>query len=342
MSYLSRKNLYQELEKIRKRPLISYVTSIRPGCSGQMGLEVLPILIKQLNQLDSSSESVDFLIISNGGDPIVSWRIISLLREKFKYVSILIPYTAYSAATLLALGADEIIMHPFGNLGPLDPQLGFVDSHGNQRMISYEDITKYIEFIKDTGITDQDLLQKSFEKLTLEIPPTTLGFAKRSSQLGLTMGEKLLATHMKDENKRKVITETLNTKFYHHGYPLARNEAKEIGLPIAKSNKKVEDIIWKIYEDFMEEMEFNKYYNPQAMIMEKITSNNMPVPNTINFIKEKTKVACLESLQLNCYVEEELVATYMMLPDTTLNNNLIINQGNWIIEGGKSDEQSNS
>ncbi len=332
MSYTSRKKIYQELEKIRKRPIISYVTSIRPGCSAQMAQDVLPMIVKQINKIETSSDSIDLLILSNGGDPIVSWRIISLLREKFKHISVLIPYTAYSAATLLALGADEIIMHPFGNLGPLDPQLSFIDNQGKQKTISYEDITKYIEFVKDIGVTDQDLIQKSFENLTGEIPPTLIGFAKRSSQLGLTMGQKLLATHMDDENKTKVISETLNTKFYHHGYPLARKEAKEIGLPISKSNKKIEELMWEIYEDFTNEMEFNKLFNPQSIIMDKISSQPQPTPNVIKCIKEKIKLAALESSNLNCYIEEELTATYMMLPDTSLNSNIMMNQGNWIIE----------
>lgn len=331
MSYISRKELYKELEKIRKRPLITYVTSIRPGCSAQMAQDVLPLFIKQINSIENT-DAIDLLIISNGGDPIVSWRIISLLREKFKKVSVLIPYTAYSAATLLALGADEIIMHPFGNLGPLDPQLSFADENGKVKTISYEDITKYIEFVKDTGITDQELLQKSFEKLTSEIPPTLIGFAKRSSQLGLTMGQKLLATHMNDENKTKVISETLNTKFYHHGYPLARKEAKDIGLPIANSNKKIEELMWKIYEDFMDEMNFNTPYNPQAIIMGKISKKPQPQPAAINVVNEKNKLACLESIKINCYIEEELIATYVMAPDTSLNSNIMINQGNWIIE----------
>lgn len=331
MSYISRKKLYKELENIRKRPLITYVTSIRPGCSAQMAQDVLPLFIKQINSIEST-DAIDLMIISNGGDPIVSWRIVSLLREKFKKVSVLIPYTAYSAATLLALGADEIIMHPFGNLGPLDPQLSFADEKGKVKTISYEDIIKYIEFVKDTGITDQELLQKSFERLTSEIPPTLIGFAKRSSQLGLTMGQKLLATHMNDENKTKIISETLNTKFYHHGYPLARKEAKDIGLPIANSNKKIEELMWKIYEDFTEEMNFNTIYNPQSIIMEKISEKPQPQSTIINVVNEKNKLACLESNRINCYIEEELIATYSMSPDTSLNSNIMIKQGNWIVE----------
>ena len=116
MSYIDKKELYKKLEEKRKRPLLVYVTSIRPGCSAQMAQDVLPEFIKQINTIDKDVKEIDLLVLSNGGDPIVSWRIITLLREKFDKVSILIPYTAYSAATLLALGGDEIIMHPYGNL----------------------------------------------------------------------------------------------------------------------------------------------------------------------------------------------------------------------------------
>ena len=217
----------------------------------------------------------------------------------------------------------------------LEPKLRFIDNQEKKKTISYEDIAKYVEFVKDIGITDQELIQKSFEKLTAEIPPTLIGFGKRSSQLGLTMGQKLLATHMNDENKTKVISETLNTKFYHHGYPLARTEAKDIGLAIAEPNEKIENLMWNIYEDFMEELQFNNIFNPESMIMEKISNKPQPTPNVINSIKEKIKLACVESSNANCYIEEELVATYMMLPDTSLNTNIMVNPGNWIIEEGR-------
>ena len=36
MSYVTRKALFEQIENLRERPLISYVTSIRPNLSGQM------------------------------------------------------------------------------------------------------------------------------------------------------------------------------------------------------------------------------------------------------------------------------------------------------------------
>lgn len=334
MAYADRQKLYKELEKKRGKPLITYVTSIRNGCSAQMAQDALPEIIRQINTIDSKNKEVDLLVLSNGGDPIVSWRIISLLREKFDKISVLIPYTAYSAATLLALGADEIIIHPYGNLGPIDPQININTPQGI-KTVGYEDIIKYVEFIRDIGITDQELIQKSFEKLTTEISPTTIGFAKRSSQLGLTMGEKLLATHMNDENKTKVISETLNSKFYHHGYPLGRSEAKEIGLPIAESDSETEEIMWKICEDIMEDLEFSKTFDPEGLIQEKISHQPQPQPNKVNTISEDIKLAFIESLRLNCYINNKIIANYTMLPDASLNINIMVKNGSWSIEKGE-------
>jgi hypothetical protein len=43
------------------------------------GDAIIPI-IKQVIDISPDQKEVDFLIISNGGDPIVSQRIISILR----------------------------------------------------------------------------------------------------------------------------------------------------------------------------------------------------------------------------------------------------------------------
>ncbi len=335
MAYLDRLKLYKKLEKIRKRPLLVYVTSIRPGCSAQMAQDVLPEFIRQINCIGTSVKEIDLLVLSNGGDPIVSWRIITLLREKFNKISILIPYTAYSAATLLALGGDEIIMHPYGNLGPIDPQINITTPQG-QKTVGYEDIIKYIDFVKGIGITDQELIQKSFEKLSTEINPTVIGFAKRSSQLGLSMGEKLLATHMKDKNKTKIISETLNSKFYHHGYPLSRKEAKDIGLPIAINDPVIEEIIWQICEDIMEELEFNKFFDPDEMIKDKISKSSHLQIGIVNRVQEEIKLALLESINLNCYIKNEIIANYIIQNDASLNINMMVRNGSWVVEKGEN------
>lgn len=273
MSYNSRIELFRQFEEKRGRPLISYVTSIRPNLSGHMASDVIVHIIDQIRTISAEKKEIDFLIISNGGDPITALRIISILRERFSKISVILPYVAYSAATILALGADEIVMHPYSNLGPVDPQLTVSRTNDNGQIskieFSSEDIRNYIEFVKhDVGITDQAHLITAFNTLASEVSPLPIGSAKRSQQLSSTLSIKMLETHMEDKNKASTIAKALNSAYYHHGYAVGRTEAKEIGLNIVCPETDLEELMWSIWCDYSSEMQCGREFNPVTAIME--------------------------------------------------------------------------
>lgn len=281
ISYDERVNLYNQIEKIRGRPLICYVTSSRNNASANMASDVIPEFAKQILSIPTTNKKVDILIVSNGGDPTVSWRIISLLRERFNEVGVLLPYAAYSAATLLSLGADEILMHPFSNLGPVDPQLSYRKRNNEPINFGSEDLSHFIEFVrKDVGISDQEQLEKAFELICKDVGAIPIGVAKRGTNLALSMGEKLLSLHMKDKSKATAIAEALNKSFYNHGYPVGRSEAKSIGLSIIEPEPLLENLMWKIWENIETELECNKPFNPLEIIFnhQETASLLAPVP----------------------------------------------------------------
>ena len=269
MSYEQRIKLYQKIIEHRKKPLLTYVTSIRPFKSMNMDSDAIESIVTQIDAIPEEHNSIDFLIISNGGDPITSLRIISILRERFEQVSVLVPYVAYSAATVLALGANEIVMHPYSNLGPVDPQLTISKTSGDGiRTFSSEDIAHFVTFLKnDIGITDQEYLMNAFLKLSDSVDPVSIGFVKRSQQLTFFLSKKMLETHMSDENKIKEISKALNTSFYNHAYAVDRKEAESIGLPIAGSNPEIEKLLWSVWLDFADEMQCNKAFNLLSELM---------------------------------------------------------------------------
>ncbi len=272
MSYKSRKVLYKQISEERGNPIIAYVTSIRPGLSASMAADAISPIIKQIEAVPKEADEIDFIIISNGGDPITSMRIMSLLRERFKTVNVLLPYSAFSAATIFALGANKIIMHPYSNLGPVDPQLtvSHPDPNGRQSTLKFssEDVSNYITFIKeDVGITDQQHLVTAVQPLLKDLGAFAIGYAKRGQQLSLRLSEKMLNWHMTNHEQAKAIAQSLNSSFYHHGYPVSRTEAKEIGLPIEDPNKTVEQLLWLIWEDFKAEMKCDNAFNPQNEIL---------------------------------------------------------------------------
>ncbi len=261
--------LYAKLEQVRERPLLVYITSARPGCQSQISGDSVAELLLQLDALPADTKEVDFLIVSNGGDPTVAWRMVSLIRERVKKLSVMVPQAAYSAATLIALGADEIVMHPHGNLGPTDPQITTSprpnkDGSGASVAFGSEDLVAFHRFAREQiGLTDQAQTLAVFEKFCAEVGAVAVGVAARSSQLSVSMGEKLLQLHMGDDQKEKArsISNSLNRDYFHHGCPVSRSEAKVIGLPIAPDNKQVESIMWKIWLDVSEELRLREPFN---------------------------------------------------------------------------------
>jgi hypothetical protein len=272
MGYSERKQLYKTFEEKRQRPLITYVTSIRDNMTAQMSRDTIPLIIEQINKVPQDKKEIDFLIISNGGDPITALRIINILRERFDKISVIVPYVAYSAATILALGADEILMHPYSNLGPVDPQMSIlrpnVFGQREQVQFSSEDIRNYVEFIRsDVGITDQAQLITAFNSLATDVGPINIGSSKRNQQLSVSLSTKMLETHLKDKTKASSIAQALNISYYHHGYAVGRKEANEIGLNVKSPEKELEDIMWAIWLDFCDEMKCNQSFDPISEVM---------------------------------------------------------------------------
>jgi hypothetical protein len=275
MSIEDRWHLYSKIETIRSRPLISYVTSTRQNSGGQMANDSIPEFLDQLLTIPSDCKSVDLLLVSNGGDPTVAWRIISLLRERFTHVGVLIPQSAFSAATLLALGADEIVMHPCANLGPVDVQIQVERQRPNSTekevfRFGAEDLAGFLNFVRDNvGLSDQEHMKSAFEMFCKEVGAVPIGVATRGSQLSATMSAKLLKMHMKKDAegpKATTIAETLNSKFFHHGYPVGRKEAKDIELKVIEPSPDLEGAIWAIWKDLEADLECRKPFNPMAEV----------------------------------------------------------------------------
>ena len=277
MGLIERRTLYEKIESHRKRPLLAYVTSKRDGVDASMATDALPCLIDQLDSLPNNTTELDFLIVSFGGDPMVAWRIISLIRERgIDHVSVLIPQSAYSAATLLAIGANEIIMHPNGHLGPIDMQITTF-SEGTPRQFSTEDISAFLDFVRENlGITDQKHLRALFEVTCKEVGSIGVGFTARNSRLAMSMAERLLEMHKDDEDgvKNKALVKSLACQFHSHSYPVNRTEALEIGLDVKQDrDPALEQLMWELWLDIEAELKERQPFSP---ILELMSSAEAP------------------------------------------------------------------
>lgn len=233
----------------------------------------------------------DLFLCSNGGAGTVPWRLVSLFREFATSFNVLIPYRAYSAATLIALGADEIVMHPFGELGPIDPtvsnEFNPTDNSGRRLGISVEDVKAYVDFIKTTvGIHHEDELIRAVEALTAKVHPLALGTVERFLSQTRMVARKILRTHMKDADEHTIneIIEIMASKLYFHGHPINRKEAKEeLELEVTLDLQPgLESAMWDLYKEYDKEFDNQSVFSPQgdlaAIVVPPAQPGQSPTP----------------------------------------------------------------
>jgi Serine dehydrogenase proteinase len=278
----ARRAAIQALEAARGTSVIAYVTSTRPRLEIHMAMDVIPIVYEHLRLLPSerAGRKIDLLIHSNGGDGVVPWRLVTLIREYCDEFSVLVPNRAFSAATLTALGADSVIMHPMGMLGPTDPTVANEFNPPNERApgellgISVEDVSSYFALVKeDVGIRHEDELVQALGALSSRVHPLALGNVKRLTSQSRMLGEKLLRTRNRedlDEHDITGIIKKLTSELYYHGHPINRVEAREdLGLTFVEdASAEVADKMWAVFEAFDGDMELNEEFLPVQEAME--------------------------------------------------------------------------
>jgi len=129
------------IEAYTGRPVITYATDFLNSRNFQIpeaasGLQVTPADMEGLAEVVKGldGDALDLILHSPGGSPEAAESIVSVIRQKFTSVRVLIPVMAKSAATMIALSANEILLPQSAELGPIDPQFLLSDGRGGQRM----------------------------------------------------------------------------------------------------------------------------------------------------------------------------------------------------------------
>jgi len=274
---MNTKDLIKKIEEKRNSRVITYLTSDRKGpINARIAMDVIPVISNQLRKL-GKTDRIDLFLYSTGGDTMVPWRLVSMMREYCDKFSVLVSYKAHSAATMIALGADEILMSDLSELSPIDPSTANVFNPSdpknpqNKIPISVEDVMAYFDLAKNKfGIKNDEDLSKIFNKFVESNPqihPLALGNVNRTHNLIRILAKRLLRSHknpMKEEEIDKIV-DSLTEKLYSHQYLIGRKEAKEdIGIKsIYFADKELADLMTELYEEYKKEMQLDILWNPE-------------------------------------------------------------------------------
>ncbi len=273
MPYTERARLYQKIEALRGRPLVVYATSSRRNAAGQIDAEAVPQFAKQLLAIPKNQDHLDIFLASESGDALAAGRMISLLRERFKKIGVLLPYSTGEAATLFTLAADEIFMHPFAALAPITSSLSFEKRNFNRGLQEDEgrwdvaEVRHFFEFVKmEIGEAHERNVEQALKTICAEAGALPLGAALRRARSVLALSEKLLNRHLHDKSRVGMIAAAMNSAFSENCHALGRQEVQELGLPVIPSSEELEDLLWQIWQDVEEEMKCNKPFDALELI----------------------------------------------------------------------------
>lgn len=101
-------------------------------------------LVDNTVQSKKEDSHLHLILHTFGGDPYTAAKIVNILRHRFAKITVVVPYCAMSAGTLIALGADEIVLAETGQIGPLDMQVSHPETEKRISALDYTDSISYI------------------------------------------------------------------------------------------------------------------------------------------------------------------------------------------------------
>jgi hypothetical protein len=236
-------------------------------------------MYKLLSKIDRVPD-LDLFIYSTGGMTMASWGLMNLLREFAGSLSVLVPFRALSTATLIALGANEIVMSRLGQLSPVDPSVNTPFNPPAPQQpgtppqgflpVSVEDVRGFLDLARDEAqIKEESLIASVFSALAADVRPLALGNVHRAKEQIKLLTEKLLRLHIPDAEKERIapIIQTFTRKLFSHDYLIGRQEAKKIiGREVVDASLEVEKAMMDLYSTYADDLELNTIYNPEGSL----------------------------------------------------------------------------
>jgi len=230
-AFAFRKETMRRIEQLIERSLICYITKTSnvqgtPAFIDDSDLTGFSDLVQT-----TPGNAVDVVIVSNGGAPEATERIVHLLREKYETIRFIVPSNAFSAATLICFSGDEILMESQSSLGPIDPQVGGIPARAILRAFEALEVR-----LKEEGPRALTAYMPMLTKYDLHL----LEICKSAEDLSKELASNWLSRYMLkcDEKDKRVadIVDFFSKYDIHksHGRSIGRDRAIELGLRVSK------------------------------------------------------------------------------------------------------------
>jgi hypothetical protein len=240
----ARQSLIKGIEAKTGRQLISYVSGIGTHIDRDDTVWFADLLHNVQTNRD-----LDLLLHTPGGDIDAAEKLITLVHTTANKgaLRVIVPDFAKSAGTLMALGANKIVMSDTSELGPIDPQVVQDDGHGNRiphPVQSYLDA--YYDLVVKLRQNPNDVVSQI---MLNKLDPATVKEFEAVKNRAQKFAEEQLKVYMlqtKQANYTEIAAKLMDTKrWLTHGQMISWQAAQDLGLEV--EYLRPHDELWSQY-----------------------------------------------------------------------------------------------
>jgi len=184
-------------------------------------------------------DEFDLILDSGGGKLDSSVKIVNICNQYSDKVNVFVPFYAKSAATVIALSADDLYLGRAGELGPVDPIVTHPSEEGV--FVSAHSVIDAVNFIEQEV---SDSAVKS--ELASQLDIYWIGFGQRAIEQSRQYLEDIEHGDSSEFAKRLV------DEYKDHGYPIDRTRCDELDIPIMEEDEEIEQALYDVHETAIE------------------------------------------------------------------------------------------
>lgn len=216
---------------------------------------------------DSPQGTIDLILDTFGGSLDSAFKTVLFVSRFAERLRVFVPRRAKSAGTLIAIGANELYMSPFAELGPLDTQIR--DPRNPTDRVSALDCYQSVDYVRAFGLstlsrtfrtlagetrtliplpqlvsTSSDFSVGSIAPILTQVNALDFGGWGRTLRIGEMYARTLLSRVGYSEEESQAIAYQLVYGYTHHPFPIDLNEASRVGLkPSAMTAKQYQSAL---------------------------------------------------------------------------------------------------
>ncbi len=253
--YVFRQRLIERIEAIRKRRVVTYISNVdHPAV--QVDLNDAHN-IETCFRAPAKYKPIDLVIHSPGGSAEAAERIIYLARrysdDDFRAV---VPSFAKSAATIIALGADQVVMSDGSELGPIDPQLIIPNPQGQPVRRAAASFVEHRDelLVKVKEAIQQQEPPHAYLQMVQQVDGPFVKECERVINLSKEMAKKWLKQYMMAGSNDAAIQNPVGAfsdpkRTLSHGRMIDYKQAEEAGIKVEHIPKHSE--LWEMFLELL-------------------------------------------------------------------------------------------